>query len=170
MAMTQGRSFQVCWFVQLPGDSRLTLTMFDWSKDYAVDIFRMNGSDAEKLSYIPNNDLIGASTFAVVAHEHAGFSLDVVSQSDIVDWQDREGLFADCRKSMDCQQNTSNVEKEYLPLLKREMPNNLVIAAIIIGTVGLGAMAVLLFWDAGSEFSMGSGMRPLGKVHPLPFT
>jgi hypothetical protein len=163
------RDFQFCWFLQFPGAVKLNFNRFDPSKAH-VELLQMNGSVYTSFQFPDTfKQILQESTFVIVIWSRASFFLDIESQSTVFDWGDREGFFTDCRKSLDCKQNTSEV-KDYIGFVIRKMPYNWLIAPLVILSVALGTIVVLLFWNAGSEFSMGSGMRPLGKVVELPFT
>jgi hypothetical protein len=167
-ANVEDRDFQVCWFLQFPGDVKLTLVEYERSEGI-VEILRMNGSETAPLGFSPKAHVLRQSTFAVVAGPHAAFHLDVESQSPAFDWDDREGYFADCRKSLDCQQNTSAVTA-YIGYVNRRPLDGWYVGVVVVAALTLVIVTVMLFWDATSEFSMGSGMKPLGKILPLPFT
>jgi hypothetical protein len=163
------RQYQICIFLQFPGAVKLIFVRHD-TTDAKLELLHMNGSSAAPFPLVEKQtQLLEDSTFAVVADPRASFWLYIESQSRVVDWGDKEGFFADCRRLVPCEQNRTDPGNRTIEYVDRS-PQKELVGVLIITAVALATVCVLLFWNAGSELSMGSGMRPLGKVAPLPFT
>jgi hypothetical protein len=110
--------------------------------------------------------------FAIVVREtDMDFSFEVSSASSRVEWTDEDTTVLDCRgPSGACANDTFVASEFHFWQQKRRLPTAVCVSVVIIVAVALGFMAGLLFWNAGSEFSLGSGMKPLGKVLAMPFT
>jgi hypothetical protein len=164
------RDFQVCWFLQLPAGAGLLYHVYPESEGRVELLHMAGGTSAPFELAADTNATLADSTFLVVIHPHAAFTLDITSASAAVDWADGEGFFAECRRSLECAQNTSAVGRDTLSIIKRPVAEGALLAVIVVSAIALGAVSVLLFLNASSEFSMGSGMKPLGNVLALPFT
>jgi hypothetical protein len=101
------------------------------------------------------------TTFTIVVREYSplDFRLRLWTDSTIVDWDDGESEFMDCRENpAHC--TVSNFGQFNLEVA-RQMAPGLIAFMVSISILAILIAGFLVFWNSGPDISVGSGMKPL---------
>jgi hypothetical protein len=165
---------EICYFFEFLGTPTVAWDYINRppGAPYPLRLVHMDGGHYRVVLLEGGGSKRPSNIFAIVVREtNIDFNFEVSSASSRVEWADRTEQAIDCRgESGECVTRTIALESFHFWQQKRRLPTGVYVGVVIVVVVALGFMAGLLFWNTGSEFSLGSGMKPLGKVLTMPFT